>query len=355
MPPLVSVVIPCFNAGPMLRPALLSIVDQTYPNLEIIFVDNNSTDDSATTAAAIAAKSSRPFKLLRCPTQGANYARNLGYTEVCGDYVQWMDADDLMDPTKIALQVEALEQRREFDVAYCDWTERRLGPDGNALLFRHDLAPVADQILRTLATIWYPPHTYLFRRQATERLQELEAWFPPRKITEDIEYIAIAAMAGMRFLYVPRAHVHYNIWGLNQLGSSANYAARAAVHRDMFARLRQVAESLGPSLRLSAQHKLLLNQSWDVWALRSLSIVKLPGRRFRLDQKETGRSIELRPREAQVLAALQGRLRPLTLCHLALEAGHKAPELAKDHVAILTTLQRLAQAGFLERVHEIDA
>jgi glycosyltransferase involved in cell wall biosynthesis len=353
--PLVSVVMPCFNAGPMLRPALLSVLNQTHPNLEVIFVDNNSTDDSAAVAAAIAAQSPRPIKLLHCPTQGANHARNLGYTAVGGDYVQWMDADDLLDPDKIALQVAALTQRPTFDIAYCDWSQRRVLADGGEpLVHRHPLAQVDDQILRTLATIWYPLHVYLIRRSAADRLQAAQAWWPKRRVTDDIEYSAIAALLGLRFLYVPGAHVHYNLWTQSQSSNSVQYPERAIVHRDMFARLKEVVAALGPALRLSAQHKLLLEQGWDVWTLRSLEIAKLPGRRFRLEHRETGKTMELRPREAQILAALRGRQSPRMLCLLAHDVARKAPELAKDHIAIVTTLQRVARAGFFERVHKVD-
>ena len=52
--PLVSVVVPCFNAGAMLRPAMLSVIEQSYPNIEIIFVNNNSTDGSAEVASELA-------------------------------------------------------------------------------------------------------------------------------------------------------------------------------------------------------------------------------------------------------------------------------------------------------------
>jgi hypothetical protein len=352
--PLVSVVMPCCNAGPMLRPALLSVINQTHANLEIVFVDNNSTDGSDAAAEAIGSQSSRPFRLLRCTTQGVNHARNRGYGAVNGDYVQWMDADDLLDADKIARQVAALEQRRDVDIAYCDWTERRVPADGGVpLLYRHDLAQVDDQLLRTLATIWYPPHTYLIRRTATDRLQASQAWWPERRVTTDIEYSAMAAILGLRFLYVPGAHVHYNLWGTSQIGSGTPYPQRAAILRDVFVRLQREVEKRGPALPLSAQHKVLLAQSWDVWKFGALAIAKLPGRRFRLEHRGTGKSIGLRPREAQILAALQGPTQPRTLCHLALAVARKAPELAKDHVAILTTLQRLAQAGFLERTHQV--
>jgi glycosyltransferase involved in cell wall biosynthesis len=96
----VSVIMPCFNAGPMLRPALRSVLTQSHPDIEVIFVDNNSTDGSAEVARDVLAKADPPFTLVSCPEQGVNRARNLGYTHARGDFIQWMDADDGMNRDK---------------------------------------------------------------------------------------------------------------------------------------------------------------------------------------------------------------------------------------------------------------
>src|SRR5947199_2891950 len=103
MAPLVSVVMPCFNAGRMLEPALWSVFAQTYPNIELIVVDNNSTDGSAERARAFAFGKPRPFRLVHCPEQGVNHARNMGYALARGEYIQWLDADDALGLEKIAL------------------------------------------------------------------------------------------------------------------------------------------------------------------------------------------------------------------------------------------------------------
>src|SRR5437763_7117174 len=121
---LVSVIMPCFNAGRMLRPALASVFGQSYANLELIFVDNNSSDESLATAREMAASAGRPVTITACAEQGVNHARNHGYALARGDYIQWMDADDAMAPDKIAMQVAALEAAGG-DIAYGDWTSMR--------------------------------------------------------------------------------------------------------------------------------------------------------------------------------------------------------------------------------------
>src|SRR3954465_9708172 len=119
---LVSVIIPCRNGGPMLRPALLSVLDQSHPNLEIVFVDNCSTDASPAVAREVAQTTTRPFQITSCPEPGVNNARNFGYGFAHGDYIQWLDAGDALDRDKIALQIAALERDPAADIAYGDWT-----------------------------------------------------------------------------------------------------------------------------------------------------------------------------------------------------------------------------------------
>ena len=124
--PLVSVIIPCFNARPMLRSAVWSVIDQSYSNIEIIFVDNNSTDRSVDVASQIARACARSMRITKCAAQGANNARNWGHGFARGEFIQWMDADDRLDRDKIALQVAALERIPDDDIAYGDWTARHI-------------------------------------------------------------------------------------------------------------------------------------------------------------------------------------------------------------------------------------
>jgi glycosyltransferase involved in cell wall biosynthesis len=215
--PLVSVIMPCFNAGPMLRAALRSVVEQSYPAIEIVFVDNNSTDGSAALAREIAAGAPhRSWRFAECSEQGVNRARNLWFSLASGAYIQWMDADDSLDKDKIALQVAALEAAPETDIAYGDWTICHIETARPNLERRHNLSQDDDQVLRALAGVWYPPHLYLLRRSAAQQLQDAQAWWPARTVATDVEYTALAALLGLRFRHVAGAHVSYNIWSRGQ-------------------------------------------------------------------------------------------------------------------------------------------
>ncbi len=265
--PLVSVIMPCFNAGRMLRPALRSVIEQTYGAIEIIFVDNNSTDGSAAAARAIAATATVPCQFITCTSQGANHARNAGYQFARGDFIQWMDADDTLDRDKIALQVAALAHHAGDDIAYGDWMGHRIQPNQVQADKLIELDQQDDQVLRTLSGKWYPPHLYLLRRAAAQRLQDEQAWWPARMVATDDEYSAMAALLGLRFRHVPGALVHYNIWSDSQLSRAASLATRVASLKAIYQRLQGLAESGRAAVALTRRHKALLYQGWDLWRM----------------------------------------------------------------------------------------
>ncbi|WP_082336725.1 glycosyltransferase family 2 protein [Rhizobium ecuadorense] len=108
-PPLVSVIIPAFNASPYIQRTLRSALRQTYANLEIIVVNDGSTDDTARLVEQIARMDSR-IRLLSTSNRGVAAARNTGIEASSGPYVAFLDADDLWHPTKIEKQVNALDR-----------------------------------------------------------------------------------------------------------------------------------------------------------------------------------------------------------------------------------------------------
>lgn len=106
--PLVSVIIPLYNASSYIEATLDSVCQQTYTNLEILVVDDSSTDDGF---KKVKAYSDSRIILLQQVNSGAAIARNTGLQQAKGDYIQFMDADDLLHPDKIKIQVEALHDK----------------------------------------------------------------------------------------------------------------------------------------------------------------------------------------------------------------------------------------------------
>ncbi|NEK55550.1 glycosyltransferase, partial [Rhizobium leguminosarum] len=107
--PLVSVVIPAFNASRYIERTLRSAGRQTYRNLEIIVVNDGSTDDTAKVVEKMALADPR-IRMLSTANRGVAAARNTGIQESTGRFVAFLDADDLWHQTKIEKQVNALNR-----------------------------------------------------------------------------------------------------------------------------------------------------------------------------------------------------------------------------------------------------
>jgi glycosyltransferase involved in cell wall biosynthesis len=135
---LVSVVIPCYNVEKYIAQCLQSLLNQTYKDLQIICVNNNSTDNTLSLLTRLATEHSSLITLVEEPHRGAPYARNRGLQEVKGEYVQFLDADDLLEPEKIAHQVKLIETNGFPDIIAANYYRQAV--DGNKKLYqvKHD-------------------------------------------------------------------------------------------------------------------------------------------------------------------------------------------------------------------------
>ena len=115
--PEVSVIIPCFNAEAFLTETLQSVCGQTYRQLQILVVDDGSTDRTAEIAGKFARRDERICILVK-PNGGLSSARNFGIDHARGKYVSFVDGDDLWHPTKIEKHVAHLESDEAIGVSY---------------------------------------------------------------------------------------------------------------------------------------------------------------------------------------------------------------------------------------------
>lgn len=116
--PLVSVIVPARNAQAFIAAAIASACAQTYPDLEVLVVDDGSRDRTAAIAAAMAECDSR-VRLLRQEHRGVAAARNHAIANARGHYIAPLDADDVWLPHKIERQMQALQQNSGAGLAYC--------------------------------------------------------------------------------------------------------------------------------------------------------------------------------------------------------------------------------------------
>ena len=124
---LVSVIIPVFNGERYLAEAIESVLSQTYRPIEIIIVDDGSTDESARVA--------QQFPLSYCfqPHSGPGAARNRGVDQARGEFLAFLDADDLWVPEKLAWQIATLAARPELDAVFGQ-VEQFNSPDADAIV-----------------------------------------------------------------------------------------------------------------------------------------------------------------------------------------------------------------------------
>ena len=116
----VSIIIPLYNNEAYIAQTIDSCLGQTHDNIEIIVVENGSTDKSYQVVKSIDDKRLSVFQI---PTPNAAAARNYGYHKAKGAYIVFLDADDVMAPNKIELQLKALSKKPEGWVASCAWAK----------------------------------------------------------------------------------------------------------------------------------------------------------------------------------------------------------------------------------------
>jgi glycosyltransferase involved in cell wall biosynthesis len=195
---LVSIIIPAYNAAPWLAETLESALGQTWATKEVIVVDDGSTDDTAAIARTF---EPRGVRLVSQSNAGLSAARNAGLRVARGDYVQFLDADDLVSPDKIERQVLLLQGGPAGAVAIGRWAR-----------FRRDVARSrfgASPYWRDMQAL-----EYLAGVARTGNSVPVHAWLVPRaivdavgpfaeelRVMEDHEYFARVALAsaGLRF------------------------------------------------------------------------------------------------------------------------------------------------------------
>ena len=127
MTPLVSSIIPVYNRAAMLREAVASVLAETYRPVEILIVNDGSTDDTATVGRLLAEAHPDCVRVLHQSNAGPGLARETGRRGAQGDFLQYLDSDDLLLPMKFERQVMALCQQPDCGIAYCFTRYYRIG------------------------------------------------------------------------------------------------------------------------------------------------------------------------------------------------------------------------------------
>jgi glycosyltransferase involved in cell wall biosynthesis len=119
--PLVSILIPCYNSVLYIAETLNSVISQTYTNWECIIVDDHSTDNSTEIVEQYSRQYPEKIKLFTNSRKGASAARNYAFKKSTGDYIQYLDADDLLTTNKLEYQIKLFNKFGNNIITNCKW------------------------------------------------------------------------------------------------------------------------------------------------------------------------------------------------------------------------------------------
>jgi glycosyltransferase involved in cell wall biosynthesis len=209
MTPLVSILIPAYNAERWIAGTIRSALAQTWPRKEIIVVDDGSADR---TLAVVRQFASRNVLIVKQQNQGAAATRNRAFQLCQGDCIQWLDADDLLSPNKIASQIAAAEEcqdkRKLLSSGWAYFMYRPSKAKSIPTALWCDLAPLEWMLRKWEQGLHMQTATWLVSRELTEAAGP---WDTQLMGDDDGEYFCRVLLASSGVRFVPDATVYYRI------------------------------------------------------------------------------------------------------------------------------------------------
>jgi len=244
----VSVIIPAYNAGKYIRSSVDSILQQTYTNLEIIVVNDGSTDN---TASIIQSFSDKRIRVIEQPNGGQCKASNKGLSQATGKLIRFLDADDIINREHIELQVKKLNNRNDA-ICSCEWGRFYDGnPDSarfNPETVWKDMKPI-DWLKDALqqksdmmgAWLWLIPRTIM---------DKAGGWDERLSLNNDFEFSIRLLLNADEVLFTPGARLYYRT-GDETLSVTKSKSAYEAAY---------LSTQLGCSYLLDAENSKLMRQ-----------------------------------------------------------------------------------------------
>lgn len=203
---LISIIIPVYNVEKYIRKCLDSVCGQTYRNLEIIIVDDGSSDLSGEICEEYQKKDAR-IRIIRKKNEGQSAARNTGLEQAKGDFIMFVDSDDWIAEDMVAYLYENLEERKA-DLAICGFysvigeTEKKYAAEEDAFLSREEaLKELVDNEGKIQNYVW----VQMWKRDLTNDIR-----FPVGRIFEDMSVTYQVIEKADHILLLKEAKYYYN-------------------------------------------------------------------------------------------------------------------------------------------------
>ncbi len=220
---LVSVLVPAFNAEKWIGQCIESVLNQTWPECELIVVDDGSSDRTYEIARKF---QSGRVKVVSQNNMGASVARNKALSLAQGEFIQWLDADDLLAADKISRQLRHAKDIKDpsvllsssFGSFYFRVHKARFTPTS----LWNDMSPVEWFITRFNDRVWMNPAVWLVSRRLTE---QIGPWDERLTLNDDGEYFARAVAACRGIKFVPEARCYYRQANADSLSKTYSHEA----------------------------------------------------------------------------------------------------------------------------------
>jgi glycosyltransferase involved in cell wall biosynthesis len=213
--PLVSILIPAYNAELWISDTIESAVAQTWARKEIVIIDDGSTDRTVEIARRF---ESGTLKVVSQQNQGAAAARNAALANCQGDYIQWLDADDLLAPDKVAAQMQIVERGADaselLSSAWAYFMYRTQSAVFTPTPLWQDLSPVEWMCRKWSHNLHMQTATWLASRKL---LDAAGPWNTSLLGDDDGEYFSRVLMASRGVRFTADAKVFYRVVGTNRL------------------------------------------------------------------------------------------------------------------------------------------
>jgi PST family polysaccharide transporter len=213
--PSVSILIPAYNAQEWIADTIRSAIAQTWKSKEIIVVDDGSTDNTLAIALQFQSPS---VQVVKTENHGACAARNKALSLSQGEYIQWLDADDLLAPDKVERQMEmvmqGIDRRTLLSSAWVRFMYRTRCAESNPTALWCDLPPTEWLLRKMEQNIYMQTATWLVSRELSDAAG---LWDTRLTVDDDGEYFCRVLLASNGVKFVPNSKVYYRSFGFDSL------------------------------------------------------------------------------------------------------------------------------------------